>query len=645
MQMKKEISDERSLDSPSSESAGLSVSVDQPLEALKRKRSQFAAVAVRKRPRKSSVQSQTLSVTRISVPVHRENGSPKSDDIPEEEETCVGESPTKVTDISTPVSISSPLQSSYIDAVKSSSSKTSDHSQTKKLLQFFEKKPRSLRVSLTLPDEVEPGSPMEKVKKSQKLLSPKFAINLPAWDEPETDSSTDNAPNKVHSTPAVQSIQSPITSRSPTPKSEDPLTPFTASALPLQVISSKPEPGESRKRDRDNTVESHEISQKKIKLSPPQDSISDNVFSPPKTAASVESESTEINATQTTTTASNDVIDSPMISKSQHSQGIKSSVVSPSATTKLSASAIDTISATILPSTSTITPPVGYGAIVEVDRPQTVDKPSVITVKSDKKDVGVGSSPTPHPLAAVISSSITMKEIQTKDKELTQSQSVIRSPLRNVAVSSNSVAQSGLPITIPQTAVVNNAVLTASDSTPLLSGTTGPKAHSVTSSKPISNSTTLSLPLSSSSGGGSATAVSVITVSPSSSAIIPTSSTATILRPATPPPTTAVDCDIMITNVETPTTNISGNIAISYDTIKTTESYYTSSKASTPLTAFHQDKSLPQNMYTSGKQRTGMRITAKIAVSSHCGMNTIDPISCLQLLFLLGGSHTEVSSP
>ena len=44
---------------------------------LKRRRPQFAAVAVQEAT--ASVQSQTLSVTRISVPVHEDNISPRSE--------------------------------------------------------------------------------------------------------------------------------------------------------------------------------------------------------------------------------------------------------------------------------------------------------------------------------------------------------------------------------------------------------------------------------------------------------------------------------------------------------------------------------------------------------------------------------------
>ena len=298
----------------------------------------------------------------------------------------MGKGPTKVPD-----STMGPLQSPT-STIKTSSTPSDKRS--------GEKKPRSLRVSLTLPDEVEPGSPMEKVKKSQRHISPKFAISLPAWDDDLKLGSTDKTTMKsspVPLTQEVKSMQSPVTSRSPTPKSEGLLTPFTASALPLQASSSQTKAGgDTRKRDREGAVEVSEP-QKKIKLastSPPPESVSDDVFSSPPNP------SLESGGNDTEKTASPSESDPPP----------SSSVKSPQQTRETSVSLLSPptveyappcIASTLIPPTTTITP-VGYGAVVEVDRPQAIDTPPVVTVPTDKVDVGVTSSPTllPPPVKA-----------------------------------------------------------------------------------------------------------------------------------------------------------------------------------------------------------------------------------------------------
>ena len=186
-----------------------------------------------------------------------------------------------------------------------------------------EKKPRSLRVSLNLPEEVEPGSPLEKVVKGHKILSPKFAINtLPPWEDTpslpvagstsrvitSSDAALNHSPAlsqlpslSKSSGHEVQSMQvDPPTSPRPkehgqeknissphaqdsTGKSEAQLTPFTASALPFPVSSTE---ATSRKRRSQEEVDSAQTTlppPKKVSLgrtSPPV-SPSDDVFEAP----------------------------------------------------------------------------------------------------------------------------------------------------------------------------------------------------------------------------------------------------------------------------------------------------------------------------------------------------------------------------
>ena len=265
----------------------------------KRIRPHFAAAAaVRKRPRKPSVQSQTLSVTRISVPVHEDSSSPKSD-IQEEE---MFRSPAKIAKNEHHV-FSSPDRSPESNK-DSKIAKGSPPGAVTKLpsVSESEERPRSLRVSLSLPDEVEPGSPLEKVVRNQKLLSPKSVVCLPLWDEDpktplELPSSTAKTPQALvrrSLSPSQssqndklgwqrQSISSPLTNRSPTLKSESLLTPFTASALPLQANAGKASEVTDRKRKSPEGGDTAEITSpplKRVRLNPtsPPASPSEDVF-------------------------------------------------------------------------------------------------------------------------------------------------------------------------------------------------------------------------------------------------------------------------------------------------------------------------------------------------------------------------------
>ena len=262
---------------------------------LRRKRAQVVSPpTVQKRPRKPSVQSQTLSVTRIPGSVVTREGTANSrPDITDESHEEVNHEARRGDCFLPGPKLPAPAPTSNSQSGSSP-------------LAFPERKPRSLRVSLNLPDEVEPGSPMEKVMRSQKLLSPKFAISsLPLWDDdlgPKTAVSISTAnPPMIKSPPSsggkivtLSSHKGSSESRSPSPKREGgPLTPFTASALPLQATPKTSEGTGDRKRrsreDREDVVEDSLVPKrpKPTLKSPPNSPLEDVFVSPVK--AEVES--------------------------------------------------------------------------------------------------------------------------------------------------------------------------------------------------------------------------------------------------------------------------------------------------------------------------------------------------------------------
>ena len=394
----KEASDENSsllppAESISSESAlSPSSSHAEPGLLLIRKRSQFAAVAGEKRPRKSSVQSQTLSVTRISVPVHEDSISPKSE-IPEEEEEMI-HSPTKLTKSD----FSSPPPPENMESSNNSALETA----AAQLPVLPEKKPRSLRVSLNIPDEVEPGSPLEKVVKFQRLLSPKFTItSLPLWEEDSNVPLGSSGENPLVKSPSSsgsengnlnQQQPSPVPNQSPSPKNEHPLTPFTASALPLQACAKKSENGE-RKRKSEDEVDSTIPPPKKVNLNPssPPESPSDDVFTSPN--SSVKNGST-VNRRQTPINDSMTAIVKPQSSETGSHQP------SPAEKDAPNVESLDSQENDILSGTAAT--PVGYGAestvaLKQLEKPltQATDTPTavVVTVQTSSEDKVVGKTP------------------------------------------------------------------------------------------------------------------------------------------------------------------------------------------------------------------------------------------------------------
>ena len=373
------------LESPSSELAhSPSPAHAEPGVQPKRKRSQIVTAAVRKRPRKSSVQAQTLSVTRISVPVHGDSISPNSE-ILEKDDEELSASPFKLVK-SDQIVLSSPDRSPPMNTTRKTQSEAS--------AQLPYKKPRSLRVSLSLPEEVEPGSPLEKVVKSQKLLSPKFAVtqSLPLWDDdlkaPLVSLSSTEIP-PIQSPKAIsqsgnlsQQKQRSVESQSPTSSSEGPLTPFTASALPLQAAAGNSENGDRKRKraDREDASDSS-LPLKKVNLTPtsspessPGDVFTDtSVKSGPGTIA-LRGESTDPKPSLT-----------GAVSQPSATSGFVSNKPAPTS---------EPTDTNEIP-TGTTSAPVGYGAHPPSDQQPTptIATPTVIMVQPTLKDKEVEITP------------------------------------------------------------------------------------------------------------------------------------------------------------------------------------------------------------------------------------------------------------
>ena len=366
---------------PTSESPSLelahspSLPHTEPGVQLKRKRSQIVAAAVRKRPRKSSVQAQTLSVTRISVPVHGDSISPNSE-IPEESDKEMSPSPSKPSK-SDKLVFSSPDRSPPMS--------TTRRTQIEASAQLPHKKPRSLRVSLSLPEEVEPGSPLEKVVKSQKLLSPKFAVtqSLPLWDDDLNTALIPSSSTEIQSPESISqsgnmSQQKPksVGDQSPTSSTEGPLTPFTASALPLQATAGNSENGNRKRKREDRENASDPLSPlKKVSLTP--------TSSPESSPGDVFTDTSVKSGPGTTATNGETADPKPSlthaISQSSATSGFVPSTPAPASES--------TDTNNILSGTAST--PVGYGA----QPTSTVGTPTVIMVQPTLKDKEVETTP------------------------------------------------------------------------------------------------------------------------------------------------------------------------------------------------------------------------------------------------------------
>ena len=186
-----------------------------------RKRKRPHPVGGSKRQKLPSVESHTVSVTRLPLPICDESGtSPEPDQ--SQSSVLMEYSDTELT---------SPLP-----LVKAKQEPPEPESM----------RPRSLCVSLSFPEEIEPGSPFEKVvKASQKagLVSPPKpsspevthqATTLPAWDEISTATPTSTATTTSLQSPvsAVPKSSSAMAAASPPEAVDVPITPMVATPLP-----------------------------------------------------------------------------------------------------------------------------------------------------------------------------------------------------------------------------------------------------------------------------------------------------------------------------------------------------------------------------------------------------------------------------
>ena len=544
---------------------------------LRRKRSQIVVSpppTVLKRPRKPSVQSQTLSVTRISGPVVRSKGT-RSDGETHEDMNHETRRSDRF------------LPGPKLPGAPSMSTNS---------LVFPERKPRSLRVSLNLPDEVEPGSPMEKVKRSQKLLSPKFALtSLPLWDDdigPKVTTSVSSTVLSIKSPPStggkiitLSSQKSSSESRSPTPKSESGLlTPFTASALPLQATpKTSQEGGERKRKSRQEDKEPVEDSllhkrPKPTLASPPNSPLEDVFVSPVKTEVAQRPSSQEAG---TNTVGMGPPSDTRAV---QVNSG------------KEKESDIEQV---ILPRAAEA--PVGYGqpqkeGPTAVQKP-TNDTPSVVTVQPlSANHTGVGTSPT---TTSDDNTSIEGAISGAQGCRMSSPQSRMSSPQSQVV--SNTVPHSPIPVKSPP------------DTNPR------PPSHLNQSTSVVASSSQVQQPR-------SATAVSVIT-SPSTT---PTTAVAAIKRK--PSPSKSKDNDIIITGVEIrPPHSTSAGVSDLkqlhyFDGLQRSASSQTvcslkrlpAATSGPVVTAASVKGTHPQTFCLSGKHQragAGNRVTSKIAVS------------------------------
>lgn len=617
---------------------------------LKRRRSQFAAVAVQKRPRKSSVQSQTLSVTRISVPVHEGNISPRSE-----------KGDTK----SIKANSCSPNQSLPLNSEAPKRSQIPQNSTLEASPQLPPKKPRHLRVSLSLPEEVEPGSPLEKiVMKSEKLHSPKFSVSsLPLWDDdPKTLSSSSETPvkspaqstagNQVGSS-SHQNQPNAVSNPSPTPSSEGPLTPFTASALPLKAGGVENKDTRKRKSaDEGDEVDTPPL--KKANLSSPLGSPADDVFTSPKTSGA--------NGVQRQTTAPSIIQPSIVEPKAADIDS------QPSSTANGIPSSEPQMDSNILPGA-----PVGYGttlsALEEQATPIAVT-PTVITVQPSLEDKAPPHHLSPTSKAELISpvQVTVVKEptLQTPvalspDQQAAPERQAVRSlpqvpPITEQSkpikprLSSEKVATTGTPV-VPVSASGGSTMQTNVQSLPqqnkgpsVIMSSPKQSVSTVTSYSGNSHSSTMplvkskpNLPISISTPDdptkNTAAAVSVITAPVISTASTPTSVPTAVSHvksaqrhtPRTP------NHDIIITSIEMrpqSSTGVSGKIPLSLPSY--TEAVQNriisstippSTTSNVPATTSHALKGKMQTLFAGGKppgQQTvagSRRVRAKIAVS------------------------------
>lgn len=174
--------------SPTGDDAYSTASSSTPNPSLGRKRkSNHHSSGSFKRHKRSSVESRTVSVTRLPVPICEDSST--SEQEPSHESSTLSESESSIAQVSEP-----------LPTVKEEPLSP-------------EERPRSLRVSLSLPDEVETGSPFRKIASPPNrvegvLKSPggpqpsTLPSTLPSWEDISTSVATSRdspplAPNTV----------------------------------------------------------------------------------------------------------------------------------------------------------------------------------------------------------------------------------------------------------------------------------------------------------------------------------------------------------------------------------------------------------------------------------------------------------------
>ena len=139
-------------------SSGKSTPEPTPHVGVKRRKHHSSLSGQNKKQKRASVESRTMSVTRIPGPIC-ESSSAEEMDTSRDSSVCDA----------------TPVSNNGLSSVKEEGSGVG-----------HERRPRSLRVSLSIPDDVEPGTPFDKVVRAhQKMTSPHQGIEtkeLPSWE-------------------------------------------------------------------------------------------------------------------------------------------------------------------------------------------------------------------------------------------------------------------------------------------------------------------------------------------------------------------------------------------------------------------------------------------------------------------------------
>ncbi len=237
-------------------------SVEAPAAITGRKRKKLYVAGGLKKQKRSSVESRTVSVQRLPG-LLLDDSSTSEQEQSHDSPTCSHKEPSLP-----------PVSSEALPLIKEEPRSVDD-----------DKRPRSLRVSLSIPDEVEPGTPLDKVvnkASSGNRLQGTPAGNLPSWEEIPTKAYTQMS-SKQQASPPLRVSETSTTVRSPAQHQvvELPTAPMLAS-------SPKRELGHKRKLSESalGIVAGEANAPKQPDLGAPSPPISDDVFetkeTPPK---------------------------------------------------------------------------------------------------------------------------------------------------------------------------------------------------------------------------------------------------------------------------------------------------------------------------------------------------------------------------